>query len=448
MARVHGLVTWGLAFHLAVVCLLYGPLGIPEGIVRAVAAWKELAVVLLVAWAAWRVARRPAALVPTLPDVAAVAIAGLVVARGAAELALPKGNPIPVPLLYGARDLGLPFALYLVGRTTPGLLRDPALLRRLVLVGLIATAVAVVERVLPVEALVVVGVPKYYNEFLGLSGFTEGSPFDLPYSYFTDLGADAFRRAGSIFLGGQGFAVALLLILPAAQVLALRGGARAARWWLAYGVLWFGLLLTVTRMTIVAAAVEAVAVLLLAGRPVALGLLSSLGVAGTGGLLLASSAVRSFVWRTLTFDTTSSVSHVSDWLEGVDAMWRYPLGAGLATADATAERFGRTPLTADNLLLKYGVELGVPGLVAFAAFLAGVLLLARRGAARVDGTGRAGAIYVVAVTVGVVVNGLTAVVTNLPFLGYLWPWLAGAAVAMASERGGEGSPAAPRMATP
>lgn len=432
--RAHALVTWGLAFHVFAITILFGPLGLPMGTVRAIASWKELAVAGLAVWGLLRLTRGGTRLHVTLADVAAASMGLLIVARGLVELGMPNGGSPPVVLLFGARDLGIPFLLYLVGRSTPGILDDPRLLSRLTTIGLLTTGIAVVERALPIEALVLAGVPRYYNEFLGVTGFTEGAPYGLPYSYFTDLGPEAFRRAGSVFLSGQGFAVALLLMLPAAQVQAMTSPTRSSRWWAAYFVLWAGLLLTVTRMTIIAAACEAIVLLIIQRRTVAVGALTALGLGMAGTAVVVSKSLRDFIWRTLAFDTQSSQSHVADWADGLVTMWEYPVGAGLATADATAERFGRTPVSADNLLFKYGAELGIPGLLAILVFFVGVLAasvtLARKAPARSQQA--AGGLLTLGVTVGVLVNGATAVVTNLPFFGYLWAWLAGAAVAAAS----------------
>nr|MCU0623851.1 O-antigen ligase family protein [Gemmatimonadaceae bacterium] len=201
------------------------------------------------------------------------------------------------------------------------------------------------------------------------------------------------------------------------------------RRWLAFAVVWVALLLSVTRMTIVACAAQAVLLLLLTRRTLAVGALATLGAGIAAAATIASGAVRDFIWRTVSFQTQSSVSHLADWSEGVVALWEHPVGAGLATADMTAARFGREPLTADNLLFKYAVELGWPGLLAFVVFFTGLLTagvtLARRGV----GEERQGALLTVAVTAGILLNGATAVVTNLPLLTYVWAWLAGATVA-------------------
>ncbi|PYO07365.1 MAG: hypothetical protein DMD30_11205, partial [Gemmatimonadetes bacterium] len=42
------LLAWGLAFHSLVIAILFGPLRLPEGLVRQIAAWKELTLILLV----------------------------------------------------------------------------------------------------------------------------------------------------------------------------------------------------------------------------------------------------------------------------------------------------------------------------------------------------------------------------------------------------------------
>ncbi|HXN76158.1 MAG TPA: hypothetical protein VN876_05950, partial [Gemmatimonadaceae bacterium] len=39
---------WGLAFHSLVIAILFGPLRFPEGTVRIIAGWKDVALLLLV----------------------------------------------------------------------------------------------------------------------------------------------------------------------------------------------------------------------------------------------------------------------------------------------------------------------------------------------------------------------------------------------------------------
>ena len=439
--RALGVMTWGLAFHMAAIAVLNGPLQLPVGLVRLLAAWKEAAIALLVVAMAARLLRQRERFAPAICDVAAVSLVLVVMMRSGLDWLLFGIPPVSPMAAYGARDLLVPFVVYGIGRLTPEVLDHPALMRRMAAVALVTAALGFVERLLPIEALVVAGVPAYYRDFLNVEGMTNPAFYGLPHSYFTDLGNEAFRRAGSVFLSGQSFAIALMLVLPAVQLRAMEspGGARAGRW-MVFALVWVALLLTVTRMTIVACAVQALLLLQLTGRTVAVGALATLRALCLAGGTIARSAVREFIWRTLSFETQSSISHTADWTEGMVALWEHPLGAGLATADLTAARFGREPLTADNLLFKYAVELGWPGLMAFVVFFAMLLVAGVQLARRTTGHARSGALLTVTVTVGILINGATAVVISMPFLAYVWAWLAGATVARHSQRHAHTSP--------
>jgi O-antigen ligase len=111
----------------------------------------------------------------------------------------------------------------------------------------------------------------------------------------------------------------------------------------------------------------------------------------------------------------------------------HPLGRGLATADVTGDRFGATHVTADNLFLKYGVELGFPGLVLLIAILLGVGLYARRLARATDAPPPVWhfGIWVLAATVGILINGMSTTMLTSQFISYLYLWLGGAVVTIA-----------------
>jgi len=177
--RAFALVAWGLAFHVFAMAVLHGPLEVPPSTVRLVASWKELVLLPLLGLAAWQLARRPERFRPLLPDVAVVALSLIVFARTMLDWAWLGLAPWSPASVYGARDLLVPFVLYGVGR--------------------------MIERLLPIEALVLAGIPAYFRDFLNLESMTDPAFFGLPHSYFTDLGSVAFRRAGSVFLSGQSF---------------------------------------------------------------------------------------------------------------------------------------------------------------------------------------------------------------------------------------------------
>jgi hypothetical protein len=217
----------------------------------------------------------------------------------------------------------------------------------------------------------------------------------------------------------------------------------------AYALAWLGLLLSVTRMTTVACGVQVLLLLLLARRPSRVLALALAGAATFAVLLVAVPGLPSFVWETLTWQTGSSATHSKDWVNGLAALWRHPLGSGLGTADQTAMRLGREPLTADNLFLKYGVELGLPALLAYlTAFAAVAWVTVRAALFEPAPRRRALAAFVAACTVGVAINGVTAVPINSPTIGYLYWWLAGSAMAVFGARARATRAPAPGAAAP
>jgi hypothetical protein len=430
--------SWGLAFHIAAVAAAFGLLRLDADSVLLLAAWKETAVVLLVAAVLARTAagHGPTVVVQTA-DLAVGTVLALTLVHAVASLAGLGPGATARELALGVRDVAFCFALYLVGRLTPEIANAPRVLGHLFAIGVVTSAVALVEwwLVTP-EALVLLGAASYFNEFLGLEAITTGNIFGLPDNYWTVIGGRVVQRAGSVYLSSQGFAIPFLLIIPAATVwMNVR-----ARWTsppavAAYALAWGGLLLSVTRMTTAACGVQVLLLLLIARRPSRVLGVALAGVAVAAVLLVAVPGMASFVWETVTWQTGSSASHSKDWVNGLAALWRHPLGSGLGTADQTAMRLGRDPLTADNLFLKYGVELGIPALVAYVATFAAVLWVSLR-AALFDASPRRRALasFVTACAVGVAINGATAVLTNSPTIAYLFWWLAGSAIAAFGAR--------------
>lgn len=433
--RAFAILTWGLAFHSAFLVLLLVR-GLPIADVRLAAAWKEALAVALVAAAALRIATgRVEGMTVRAPDLFAAAIVVLALVHAAAAAAGLGPAQEPAGIALGVRDLVFGFALYAVGRTTPDLAADPRALRRLVTVGALTSAVAVVEwLVVTPEQLVVLGVAGYFNEFLGLTLYTRENPFGLPGNYWTMIGGRLVQRAGSVYLSSQGFALPFLLVLPAAAVWITR----TRRWRSplgvgAYALLWTGLLLSLTRATIAACLVQLAVLLVLWRRPAPFVALVGVGLAVGAALLVTVPGLPGFVWETVMWESASSDSHSEDYFRALTSLVEQPLGAGVGTADATAVRLGRSPVTSDNLYFKFGVELGVAALFAFVAWLASVGHSALRAAgARPDRPAQAFCAFVAVSTVGIAINGMTAVLTNAPPIVYLFFWSAGTAVAVAS----------------
>lgn len=432
--------SWALPFHIVAMAALFGVAGLPSTTVRSIAAWKEIAVaILLVIVVSRAVGSGKPKMRLSFADLAvlgllAVALTYLLIENSWLGARIPAKTA-----LYGIRDISFFTLLYFVGRATPEIADDWKALRRFFRVAWITSVIAILEMIFVTpQMLVALGTTAYFQDFLGLTAFTTTNEYGLPMSYWSRLGHHDVRRAGSVYLGGQGFAVPFLLLMPIATVWVF-GREKRPGWlsYVGYATIWIGLLLTLTRMTIVACAAQVLAYILLRKKPALT--VAAIAVAGFV-FVLASMAVPgllSFIWDTITWGTGSSATHLSDWTKGVLAFATRPWGYGLGTADLTATRAGLIPLTADNQFLKYAVELGVAGLLAHLAIFAAVGWYAWRLMRSPVASRRALGTVVILATFGILLNAITAVVFNAMVLSYFFFWLAGSAVSASQLEHGE-----------
>ena len=428
---------WLLPVHALVIAYLYGGLGWSAGLVRVVAAWKEVLVVALLTVVLVRAMRgRGTARGAQWPDLAVAGLAALAVAYlVGAEWWFDQGLPVAAQL-YGWRDAVFASLLYFVGRATPSVAEDPRVPRTLFAVGVVTSAIAVVERLFVSPGmLVVLGAARYVQEFLGATQITRGNLYGLPDNYWTTIGDHVVQRAGSTYLSSQGLAIPFLIILPAATLWLLSGVPRPrVLAWAGYALLWAGLLLSVTRMTTVACALETLVIVAVRRRwGIALGLVVT-GLAGFAGALFLVPGLATFFWETLTWQTGSSRGHLADWGAALANVPAHPLGAGLGSADFVAARFGVAALAADNQYLKYAVELGLLGVALHVLVLGGVAAAGFHAwrAAATPAQRDAGLLVGVA-TLGIALNAVTAVVMNSTLLAYAFYWLAGAVTTVAAD---------------
>jgi len=428
---------WGLVLHSLVMAILFGLLELPEGTVRAIAAWKEVGLALLVVLIFLRsiTGRGPQSRI-AWPD---LWIGGLMVT---AILFLLTENlwlrfDLPADAqLMGFRDSIYFMILYFVGRGMPELATDEKTIRRLFALLLFTCVVGILERFLvSPEMLAGLGVASYFQDFLGVAAFTAGTDYGLPQNYWTGIGGHLVRRAGSVYLSGQGFAVPFLLFFPLATAWVFLRPKRRPLQITAFLIVTLGLLLTVTRATMVVAFVQIILFVALIRRPewavAGLALATTMFLAA----LIVVPGFPTFVWYTLSLQESSSISHASDWVNGLAALAQNPWGTGLGTTDQTALRAGLNHITGDNLYFKYGVEMGVAGLLFFLMTLATIgnsaLKLFKYGASLAEQ--RLG-ITIWLATIGIAINGISTVAFNSITLGWLFFWLAGAAVTVSEQR--------------
>lgn len=431
MRKALTLLLWLLPFHILAMAVLFGALHLPISTVRLIASWKETVVIALVALT---IARSAAGLGPRARVFwGDIAVLGMFILSILFVLTKTIWFQVKFPLaaeLYGVRDAVFFMLLYFVGRSTPEILRDEKLLRTMYRVALVTSLIAIIERIFVTpNMLVLMGAASYFQDFLGGTVFTEGNIYGLPMGYWSVVGGMIIRRAGSVYLSSQAFAISFLLLMPAATVWVFGRDRKLSKLSIiGYALIWVGFLLSLTRMTIVICVLQLMVYALMNRK--AIWAVSGLAIFGVVFLAVSAALPRllGFVWQTFTWQTESSQSHIKDWWSGVVAFFERPWGSGPGTTDAIPVRFGLTPLTADNQYLKYAVELGLVGLILHLAIFAAIAGAAWQLFRNANRTTRSFGIVLLLATLGILINAWTAVVFNSMVVAYIYFWLAGAAI--------------------
>ncbi|HEY5086563.1 MAG TPA: O-antigen ligase family protein, partial [Gemmatimonadaceae bacterium] len=344
-----------------------------------------------------------------------------------------------VPLtasLFGLRDAAFFVIFYFVGRATPEIAEDDRMARRAFTVLLVTCVVAIAEQLFVTpQMLVLLGVGSYVRDFLGTAVFTQGNVYGLPDNYWSLMGSHLVRRSGSVFLSSQAFALIFVIFLPAAT-LWLLSDQRGRKFYLycAYALIWTGLAVTFTRAAIAIGVAQVVFILAARRRLTGVALMATTGLVLFLVALAAVPGLSTFALETVTWQTGSSQSHIKDWLNGVTAFLQQPWGYGLGTTDQSAVRGGLVPITADNLYLKYAVELGVPGLVALVGTLGCFVGAGRRLAIFGETENERTLGFTIALaTLGIAFYGMTSVMFGDPLVSYLLFWLGGATVTLSQR---------------
>lgn len=431
------LLLWFLPFHSLIIAVLFGFAGIGPGLTRAISAWKEAAILWFFLWALVRtLAGRGRRTAIIAPDIAITVL--IVLAAVSVVIAVPVFNAnIPVGAqLYGFRDAVFFMLLYYVGRSMPELADSETLMKHAFLVGVVISLIGIVERIFVTpDMLVLLGVASYMNDFLGLTAYTSNNPWGLPANYWTDMGGVWVRRAGSVFLHSQGFALPFLFLMPAASAWAL---ARPKRHrilvGIGYATIWGGLLVSITRVTTLICIMQVILFYVMMRRPewAFASIVATLSAVAL--LVLVVPGLLHFAWETLSWQTGSSTTHLRDWGEGAIAFSEQPWGHGIGTTDAAPLRFFRVPLTADNMYLSYGVQLGVAGFLAFVGALASIFIKSWRAIWTAATETRRRLFAVIALTTfGIFLNGITSVVFSSNLLAYVYFLCAGVAMTAAHQ---------------
>lgn len=136
-----------------------------------------------------------------------------------------------------------------------------------------------------------------------------------------------------------------------------------------------------------------------------------------------------FVIDTLTFENTSSIGHVVEWLLALDSMIANPLGIGLAMSGNAGSVTDELRVGGENQFLIYGVQLGWIGMLLYVLILASGVVLSLRVFYRSDSTPKARIAFVGAATkVGLLLPLFTANAEMYTYVAWVSWWMIGFSV--------------------
>ena len=136
-----------------------------------------------------------------------------------------------------------------------------------------------------------------------------------------------------------------------------------------------------------------------------------------------------FVIDTLTFENTSSIGHVVEWLLALDSMVANPVGIGLAMSGNAGSVTDELRVGGENQFLIYGVQLGWLGMILYVLVLASGVVLSLRVFYQTEEVMTARLAFVGAVTkVGLLLPLFTANAEMYTYVAWLTWWMVGYSV--------------------
>lgn len=422
-----------LPFHSLLVTVLFVQVGLPVSVAKAISAWKEALLLAAVLVMLLRLPFRRLPLRLTVVDGIATTWICLILFYLVFQNVFLTEDISLSARLYGARDWLLFLLPYWIGRLVFVQQKNVSRIFKFILfVGIVTSLIGIFEYLfIPVEWHVRLGVPRYYAELLNLK--YPAYLLGLPENYWVGTaGFGLIRRAVSTFLSSQGFAIPFLVIWPV--VMYNHFGKRSmlpsrhTKSRLVMIMCFVALLLTITRMTIVACLLQSFLFLWF------MGLLKKIVYIGLVLLLVFSiilvcvPPIREYLVLTITLRDSSGMTRPSQWIGGIRTLIEHPLGLGLGTTGQSGVRFGAGGAGQEAGYFMITGALGLPGLLLFIGWFFGIIGYSYRGYYKYKGDRRAIAMVVILTAVGILINNLTAPPNQSPFLVYTFSWLAGLSV--------------------
>ncbi|NBY24191.1 MAG: hypothetical protein EBQ65_00275 [Chitinophagaceae bacterium] len=130
------------------------------------------------------------------------------------------------------------------------------------------------------------------------------------------------------------------------------------------------------------------------------------------------STVTEFIFDTLQFNDSSSLAHLVEWIDGVEAIVTHPIGIGLGESGRVAGELGLNT-GGENQLIILGVQCGLPAIILYLLILGFAIYQSAYLVRHTSGTAATLGIIVFVIKIGLVVPLLTSSAESYLYVSYV-----------------------------
>lgn len=141
-------------------------------------------------------------------------------------------------------------------------------------------------------------------------------------------------------------------------------------------------------------------------------------------LTIISDDIYQFIIGTLNFTNSSSLYHILQWVEGIEAIFTNPLGYGMGAAGRVSGLSGDN-IGGENQLIIIAVQAGIIALALYVAIYAVITKTALQMARQRKGRARKIAIFIALLKLGMIIPMLTAEAESYLYIGYVTAFFSG-----------------------
>lgn len=139
---------------------------------------------------------------------------------------------------------------------------------------------------------------------------------------------------------------------------------------------------------------------------------------------LANDIIGEFILNTFTFTNTSSLSHLVEWIDGIEAIGRSPMGLGLGESGRVAGELGLN-VGGENQIIIIGVQAGLVAILLYVLMYAVTIRWSAKLFLKGDGKAQQLGIMLFILKIGMIVPVLTAAVESYLYISAMGWFLVG-----------------------